>query len=74
MDWKGGLTKLEAEIYKPRQTIDTDTDIVMAYKLLLRNTKHTVIHRWVLGHADEKKKDKPAYNTTMEQENIECDA
>ena len=42
MDCKGGLDKLDADIYKPRHTMDTDMDLVMAYKELESQTKHTI--------------------------------
>ena len=48
-------------------------DIVMAYKAPQDQSKHTVSHEWVMGHADEKKRDKPETISPMETENIGCD-
>jgi len=73
MDCKGGLDKIEAPIYTPKDTMGSDMDIVMAYKALQDQSKHTVSHEWVMGHADEKKKDKPETISPMETENIGCD-
>ena len=38
--------------------MDTDMDLVMAYKQLLQYIKHTVKFQWAMGHADEKKNQK----------------
>ena len=73
MDNEGGLTKLGQEITTPGQTMATDMDLVLAYKKLRADTHHTVHHQWVLGHADEKKKDDPKKITAIEWENIACD-
>ena len=53
--------------------MDTDMDMVMAYKQLPQHTKHTVKFQWVMGHVDEKKKTKPETIMKLEGENIECD-
>ena len=73
MDCKAGLDKIEAPVYGPRDTMGTDMDIVMAYHALKEKSKHTVSHDWVMGHAKEKKKDKPETITDMEHVNEDCD-
>ena len=67
------LKNTNKSISTPSQTMGTDMDIVMAYHKLRDESKHTVRGEWVLGHADDKKKDKPKTITDMEIENLECD-
>ena len=43
-------------------------DLVLAYKKLIKDSKHTIILKWVLGHDDEKKKTKPTTITPIEHE------
>ena len=47
MDCKGGLTKLEKEIYKPSHTMSTYINLILAYKKLIKDSKHTMILKWV---------------------------
>lgn len=47
--------------------------MIVPYKKLREEIQHTVITEWVMGHADEKKKDRPDKITKMEWENIYCD-
>jgi ribonuclease HI len=72
MDNEGGIKKLEQPIIRPSQTMDTDMDIVMAYNELREKSKHRISHKWVMGHADEKREKKTDI-TPFEWENIECD-
>ena len=74
MDNEGGLTKIAQEITTPRQTMGTDMDIVLAYNKLRESSQHTILPKWVMGHADEKKKENPDKITDIEWENIGCDA
>ena len=67
------MTKLEKEIFRPVNTMSTDMDLVLVYKKLIKESKHTIVLKWVIGHADEKKKAKPLTITLIEQEHIECD-
>jgi len=73
MDNEGGLTKIAQEITTPRQMMGTDMDIVLAYNKLRESSRHTILPKWVMGHADEKKKDDPDTITAVEWENIGCD-
>ena len=43
MDCKGGLIKFEKEVYKPSHTMSTGMDLVLAYKKLIKDSKHTLI-------------------------------
>lgn len=72
MDCKGGLEKLDQRIVHPSQTMASDMDIVMAYQQLERQINHQVTRQWVMGHADEKKKDKPESITDLEWDNVSC--
>ena len=74
MDNKGGITKIAQEITTPLQMMGTDMDIVLAYNKLRKSSLHTILPKWVMGHADEKKKDDPDKITGVEWENIGCDA
>lgn len=74
MDNKGGLTTLDTPIAGPTATMGTDMDLAMAYKKLADNCpQHQVERRWVMGHADVKKKDEPETITPLEHVNIDCD-
>jgi len=73
MDCNGGLTKLEKDIYNPSHTMSTDMDLVLVYKKLIKDSKHTIILKWVLGQAEEKKKAKPTTITPIEHENVAFD-
>ena len=55
MDNEGGITKLAQEITTPRQTMGIDMNIVLAYNELRASSQQTILHKWVLGHADDKK-------------------
>jgi hypothetical protein len=74
MDCEGALTKLTKPIYKPKNTMamGTDMDLVMAWKQLQDDSKHTITTEWVMGHATEKKKNRSEI-TNMEWENEDCD-
>ncbi len=52
--------------------MDTDMDVVLAFKKLKAETKHNITTRWVMGHALEKKKDKDKVSE-MEWVNDDCD-
>ena len=74
MDNEGGLTTLDTPIGSPTATMSTDMDLAMAYKHHLDTCpQHQVERRWVMGHADSKKKDEPETITPIEQVNIDCD-
>ena len=59
MDCNGGLLKLEKEMYKPSHTLNTDMDLMLAYNKPVKDSKHTIVQKWALGHADKKKKRQP---------------
>ena len=80
MNNKAGVDKIGAQIEElqsettyPRETMQTDMDLIMAYQKLRLECPHTVILQHVMGHADKKKKDKPHTITPLEWVNIECD-
>ncbi len=73
MDCKGGLKALQRPISRPKDTMETDMDIVLAYQQLRRQSKHRIDHAWVMGHAPEKKQKYISQVTPMEWENDDCD-
>ena len=52
--------------------MESDMNIVLAYKHLTSCMEHSVQQMWVRGHADSKEEDLTNI-TPMEHENIECD-
>ena len=73
MDCESGLTKLNAPITTPRNTMATYMNLVMAYKKRVDESKHTINRHWVMGHADVKKRDKPEEITPLQYDNTACD-
>ena len=67
-DCKYGLTKTKNEIYKPSHTMSIDLDLVLAYEKVVEESKHIMVQKWVLVHADEKKNDKLSTITPIERE------
>ena len=65
---KFDLTKIKKEIYKLSHTMSTDLDLVLAYEKLVEESKHIIVQKWVLGHADEKKNDKLSTIAPIERE------
>jgi len=51
----------------------TDMDLVMAYWELEKKSQHAITRKWVMGHADDKTKEKPDMITPIEHANIGCD-
>ena len=75
MDSQSGIETLQREISSPRDTMEPEMDIVLAYKHLIsciEQQERRVHQQWVRGHADRREEDS-ANITPMEQENIECD-
>ena len=73
MDCEGGLTKLDTPLHSPRHTMGTDMNLVMAYWELEKKSQYTITRKWVMGHAADKKKEKPDTMTPMEHANIGYD-
>jgi ribonuclease HI len=73
MDNEAGLNTLDTPITYPSQTMGTDMDVTLAYQKLRSESKHTVDVKWVMGHADRKKKNNPQDITPSEYTNIDCD-
>jgi len=55
-----GLAKIEQDIFRLSHIMDTIISLVSSYKKLIKEPAHTIIQKWVLGHADEKYKGKLA--------------
>ena len=72
MDSQSGIKRLQMEILSPKDLMEPEMDIVLAYKHLVQCMDHEVQQMWVRGHADIKEDDHSKI-TPMEQENIECD-
>jgi len=36
--------------------MNTDMDLMLAYNKPVKESKHTIVQKWALGHADKKKK------------------
>ena len=71
-DSQSGIKKLQSELSAPKDLMESDMDIILAYKHLTTCMEHSVQQMWVRGHADSKEEDLTNI-TPMEQENIECD-
>ena len=52
--------------------MDTYMDLGMAYWEPDSKSQHTITRKWVMEHADDKKKEKPDMITSMEHVNIGC--
>ena len=55
-DCDSGITKLQSEINSRKDVMAGEMDLVLAYKHITARMPQDIQLRWVLGHADQKKK------------------
>ena len=58
-DCESGVHKLQSEINSPKDVMAGEMDLVLAFKHIKARTTQDIQLRWVLGHADQKKKMTP---------------
>jgi len=74
MDYKSTLRSFKRKFFRPGHTMEIDSDLIMSHHYLKKQSKHTIIEEWVMGHARKKMKDRPKTITPLEEDNSECNS